>query len=89
MPNDQTQTNASRILDAVIALDRGDDDLAKVVMNELTESGPIILQLCWRATGRVDSTVAELRNRLAGPPNLATMLELHRLMLGEECAHGK
>ncbi len=72
---------AERMLDAAIALDRGDDSLARNAMSDLAKSDPVILSLYWRATGQVDSTVTELRARLAEPPSLVTLLELHRLIL--------
>ena len=81
--------NSNQLLDAAIALERGDDRLAKEVFNMIVEEDePSVLLFCWYATDRIDTTISELRVRLNATPNLKTVLKLHKFVLAEEAQYG-
>ncbi len=74
---------ADRALDAVIALERGDDVPARTLMGDLsTTENPTILMMCWRVLNKRQSTVAALKDALrCEPPIIDVLLGIHVQLL--------
>jgi hypothetical protein len=81
------ELTTDQILDAAIALDKGDDSLAIIIQDNLSrniEDHPYyIYGACWEASDQIDkiTTIKELMAYLQLPLTKDFLLKLHALLL--------